>query len=799
MMPALSIFSGMHGLWPEMAMIDHEMALVVTTCVLAVAVAVLVLRVLGLLRTVSDRTKSLSDVQSSLRRMDEQLGLSRLMLDKSANAIYLVDDSGIIIYVNDRAVAMAGYSAEEMYSMHLFDLRPDFQRTDWTARWERLRALENGTFLVFRARQQRKDGSIFPIEVAAHLVPHQGRLYHLSLVLDISERVRAEKEIARTAALSDQALELTKAGYWSVPLDGSNSFSPSERTSNILGLLQPLQEAYPFKLWTDAMAAVDAGTAQAMFDRLSRACAGEIPIYDATFPFKRPVDGRVVWLHSLGVLAKDPDQPHPEMRGVVQDVTEIVETRSELEEATKAAEQANRLKSEFLANMSHEIRTPLNAILGYSQLMQRDPGCPKEQLARIEPIYRSGEHLLALFNDLLEMAKIEAGRITLHESAFDLWELLDDLAGIYCGRAATKGLTFHLSHTEDLPRAILSDEGKLRQALINIIGNAVKFTAAGGITITAEAQDFRDGAYMLSFKVSDTGPGIGESELKELFRPFVQSSAGRRLGGGTGLGLAISRQYAHILGGDISVTSTPGRGSTFTFTARANAAEACDVPPHRNAPHALRLAVGHPAVRILITDDNPLNRELISDFLEPMGFETRTAADGLEALTIFGEWKPHAILMDMRMPVMDGYEATRRIIATKEGRNTFILGLTASAFEEDKSSVLASGVDDFMRKPFKQDELLAILGKRLNLKYLYAEDAPTPEPPPAKRAAADFSRISQPLRTGILKACQEADFDRLVELCDNVAATDPVAAEQLLEEANVFAYERIARALTLHN
>jgi CheY-like chemotaxis protein len=344
----------------------------------------------------------------------------------------------------------------------------------------------------------------------------------------------------------------------------------------------------------------------------------------------------------------------------------------------------------------------------------------------------------------------------------------------------------------------VSDEGKLRQALVNLVSNAVKFTDKGTVALSAMPAPSEGRALALSFTVSDTGPGIPEREISNLFRPFVQGTTGLSFGG-TGLGLAITRQYAHILGGEVEVRSQVGVGSTFTLTVSAREAKAGEVTLQARPPHVLRLADGQPPVRILVADDNPMNRELIAATLGPMGFEVSGVADGLEAEAVFHEWKPHAILMDMKMPVLDGYEATRRIKATPEGQQTFILGLTASAFEEDRSAVLDSGASDFMRKPFKQDELLAVLGKQLNLRYLYSEETPPlAAMTEAAHATADFSSLPEELRAGFLKACGEADYERLVELCEQFVDMDSTAAERLRMRVNAFDYDGIAQLLAIN-
>ena len=445
------------------------------------------------------------------------------------------------------------------------------------------------------------------------------------------------------------------------------------------------------------------------------------------------------------------------------------------------------MKSMFLANISHEIRTPMNAILGYAQILARDVSFSREQLERIATINRAGEHLLALINDILEMSKIEAGRVVRNDSAFDLHSVLQDLLAIYSGRAQAKGITLVLEKSASLPQHVHCDEGKLRQTLVNLLGNAVKFTEEGGVRLIAGASETGPGSFILSFTVADTGPGLSAEAVTQLFRPFVQSIEGAKMGG-TGLGLAISRQYARLLGGDVTVESTPGHGANFTFTAVATEARATDVTREVESPPVRRLREGKTA-RILVVDDDETNRKLLQDILEPIGFEIKTATNGAEAVEVFSAWKPAAIMMDICMPIMNGIEATRRIRAT--GQSVLIIGLSASAFEEEKAEVLSSGADLFVRKPFKVNELLGDLGRHLNLQYEYGELGETAV------EHADFSRIPDSLRAEFSRACDRADYEHLLKLCDTLEATEgPEIANAVRARVITFNYESLARLMS---
>ena len=419
---------------------------------------------------------------------------------------------------------------------------------------------------------------------------------------------------------------------------------------------------------------------------------------------------------------------------VTERTQELRQAMEELKQAKEAAEAANRAKSTFLANVSHELRTPLNAILGFSQLMLRSAKSARadqlklspEQTENIEIINSSGEHLLGLINEVLEMSKIEAGRTTLREQGFDLYHLLEGLEDMFRLRAEEKGLTLEFDIHEDVPQYVRLDEGKLRQILMNLLGNAVKFTQEGGILmrILATPQGELAQQHLIKFEVEDSGMGISSDELEQIFKPFTQAASAEHVQEGTGLGLSISRRFAVLMGGTLTATSQVGHGSIFTLEipASAEAASAVlrDVQPRR----IIGLEPGQPVYRVLVVDDKPVNRILLVKLLAPLGFEVLQAENGKTALEIWEAWEPQLVLMDMRMPVMDGYEATRRIKATLKGQATVIFAVTASALEEDRAVILSEGCDHYIRKPFREQEIFSAMEQHLGIRFVYEESGP---------------------------------------------------------------------------
>ncbi|MEC4985408.1 MAG: MHYT domain-containing protein [Oscillatoria sp. PMC 1068.18] len=402
-----------------------------------------------------------------------------------------------------------------------------------------------------------------------------------------------------------------------------------------------------------------------------------------------------------------------------------------LEKALLTADTANQAKSEFLANMSHELRTPLNAILGFSQIMSRDDSLSPTNKENIEIINRAGEHLLSLINDILEMSKIEAGRITLNETNFDLIDLLNTLQQMLQLKAEAKGLQLIWKYDENLPRYIRTDEGKLRQVLLNLLGNAIKFTAEGSITLRAktviasqkkETENCEDLCEsQIEFQVEDTGLGIACEEISLLFEPFKQTETGRNSQQGTGLGLTISRKYIQLMGGDIQVTSQLGLGSIFAFNVKVTKFNSDNFEVSQQPEKAVILASNQKEYRILVTEDIPESRLLLVKLLSSIGFAVSEARNGAEAIKIWQTWQPDLVFMDMRMPVMDGLTATRKIKAQPEGKATKIIALTASAFTENRQEILVAGCDDVVTKPFREKDLLEKISQHLGVKYVYQE------------------------------------------------------------------------------
>jgi len=478
-----------------------------------------------------------------------------------------------------------------------------------------------------------------------------------------------------------------------------------------------------------------------------------------------------------------------------------INKRQEIEDALRLSriesEKANKAKSEFLANMSHEIRTPLNAIIGFAQILERDKNFDQKQTEHIRSINRSGQHLLMLINDILDMSKIEAGRMSPVLETFSPADLLSDLELMFKAKADNKRLVFSIEKPGKLPAYVLSDEPKIRQILVNLLGNALKFTESGGILLMAHftPNDQNNSKGILSFSVIDTGLGIPETEQKSIFEAFKQSEAGKRIGG-TGLGLAISNNLALLLNGRITIQSRPVRGSCFTLEIPVIEVSGGEERQRTSSGKIKTISCHSSPLKVLIVDDHLDNRNLLTALLEPCGFLLQEAVNGKQAVELSQNWQPDLILMDLRMPEMDGWSATENL------RNNFtvpqpkIVAVTASAFEEDHKAAINKGFDGYIRKPFKPEIIFEEISRHVKVDCLY-EQVEEVETDNSQESNLDYSISGVPseLVSAMRESIETGDMNRLQGLIDKLFQLGLPIAEHIRNFARNYDYESLTRIL----
>lgn len=742
---------------------------------------------------VSDRKASeeaLKQSELTLRSFFE----SRSML---MGIVELHDDDILHVSDNQLTAEFFGTTSEAMQNRFATDLGvPQASIQMWSNYYRQAEQIQAAVEFEY-PHQTPNDQRWLSASVCPIAVSPSGHPRFSYIVQDITQRKRAEESLRRyerIVSATTDSMCLMDRNYTYQLVNQAYLTLHGKQSDEIIG--HSVREFLGAELFETLLK-----------PRLDQCLAGEVVNFQMWLDY--PTIGR----QFLGITYAPYFEANNTISGLVvsiRNLTDLKQAELELQRAKEVAEVANRAKSLFLASMSHELRTPLNIMLGFTQVMNRDSSLTSEQRESLQIISRSGHHLLALINDVLDLSKIEVGRLTLDESSFDLISLLRTLREMFNQKAESKGLQLSLEIASNVPQYVSADPNKLRQVLINLLGNAIKFTQKGSVSLkvkrkkekrNTEQEEGRDKFTDLTFEVFDTGVGIDPKEINSIFDAFVQTQSGKVAPEGTGLGLAISRKFVRLMGGDITVRSTLDLGSAFRFEIPVRLALASEVKPTQHQRQVIGLAPGQLPYRILVADDQAENRQLLVKLLTPLGLEVQEAKNGEEAVILWQQWQPHLIWMDIRMPQMDGYEATQRIRSSVGGQATIIIALTAHVSSRDRTLALSVGCNDFISKPFQEETLLAKMAEYLGLRYVYAQNDPLSITSHDEQRLAQADVLSaqnlsvMPLDwiTQLHQAAQLCDDEEIFHLIEQIPSEQASLIAQLRRLAHDFQFQPILK------
>jgi PAS domain S-box-containing protein len=679
---------------------------------------------------IGSMTREITERKQAEEALRESEMRYRAVVEAFDGLIYVCSPDYRVEFMNERFIERTGYDGTgELCYKALHDL-------DSICPWCVNERVFNGETVRWEVLSPRDDRWYYVVNTPIYHA--DGSMSKQAMILDITERKQAEEELQSSNELLRAIIEAAPIAIIGLDLDGNvqTVWNPAAEkmlgwsAQEIMGHPLPSVSTESQEEFRGFREQIRRGLTLDGMDVRRQRRDGSLIDYSIYASPLHDAEGRITGNIAILVDITERKRIDKELRAhrdrleelVRERTAELVVAKDAAEEALRLAEAASQAKSAFLANMSHELRTPLNAILGYAQILQRRPLAP-DVISGLNTVQRSGEHLLTLINDILDISRIETGKMKLSPAPFHFPNFLEHIASIVHARAEANGLSFRFERQDTLPTWVETDETRLRQVLLNLLDNAVKFTDEGQVTFGVQQIGESANPRILRFEVQDTGIGIAPDQAKRIFQPFEQVGDLAHRTKGTGLGLAISRQLVRLMGGDIHVQSEPGQGSTFWFELALPVTEATGEASQ--SPDQPITGYQGPRRTVLVVDDVPSSRAMLADLLEPLGFDVVTAADGRQAIHLAREIRPDLILMDRWMPVLDGFEAAQQIRQDSELQEAAIIAVSASVSEEDQAQSRAAGVDDFLPKPIHWPKLAALLEKHLGLEWEYEVEIET--------------------------------------------------------------------------
>jgi PAS domain S-box-containing protein len=709
---------------------------------------------------------------SEIKIKEKEITKLSLAIEQSPVIVLITDLKGVIQYVNPAFETITGYSADEVIGQHTRMLQSGLtSKKVYQDLWKTilLGKVWKGEWI-----NKRKDGELFYESVIVTPVKDENQRvsYYLAVKESITQRKQIEEALIKSEEQFRTLFTHSPIGMIIHDKDEGDILDCNPESLSILGLDSKDQieefifhnDIYGFfNNYLNKVKEVEKQGLIQLEGKLRKATNEDIWVKVS------------LSLIEIGGIKR--------VLSISMDISKEKQAESD-KIARQVAEESSRVKSIFFSNMSHEIRTPLNAINGFAQILSRDETLNSKQKEQIKTIYQSGKHLIALINDILDISKIEAGRLTVIEHDFNLLNMLKDIQMMFSLNARDKNLTFEFDVAHNVPTHIISDESKIRQVLINLIGNAIKFTSIGGVRVNVQLDP--NNSESLQFDVIDTGQGLAPNELPHLFDPFWQSSFSHSAGG-TGLGLPISKNIVEILGGTIRVKSELNKGSQFSFSVIIKPSSNETI--NKNTEASPIFYVEPNKYRICVVDDHEDNRRVLKELLEPIGFMIEECKDGEAAIQSFLTWQPHIILMDMRMPNIDGFEAIRQIRQLPSGHKVHIIGITASVFDEELTTVLKVGANHVLTKPLNDVELLTLLSKVPHIKVIRGQDTMIESLLDIKHSL--HSQVPDSLKEEMIDAIEHGNMVTLRKLAHDVKKYSESVSQEILNLARNYDYEQL--------